>query len=411
MSRNLLNINDTNNYAECIQSVKNNTQQNTNNNSSSLNNSLSSLNITNNSNNPIGIELKNGNSNTWGIKTSQNKLYIRNENDKDKNVITINNNGNIGIKNTTPINTIDISGSVVIGADYASKITAPQNGLMVQGNTILSNLIINNLKINNINNISGSYLLNYNPTNGHVNFQPNGIISDKRHKTNISDADTKKFLDIVNSIKSREFEYIDEIINKNKWGVGVIADEINEIEFFKNNELIGYQSGYVPNIYKLCNVIFIKNIMNNWDIIKIFLDNTIYNLKINDSIIYIYNNYVYHAEIISSTNYYIAIKNNYIENKLHISKLFIYGCRVNNIKYIKNDCLIWTLIPAIQELSKENNNLINKNNELEERLKNAELKIDVLNKSNQTKIEQLNQKIQFFDEQLQKLLAVLDITG
>lgn len=294
MSRNLLNINDNDNYAECIQSTKNNIQQNTN--SSALNNSLSSLNITNNSNNPIGIELKNGNSNTWGIKALQNKLYIRNENDKNKNLITINNNGNIGIKNTTPINTIDISGSVVIGADYASKITAPQNGLMVQGNTILSNLIINNLKINNINNISGSYLLNYNPTNGYVNYQPNGIISDKRHKTNISDADTKKFLDIVNSIKSREFEYIDEIIHKNKWGVGVIADEINQIDFFKENELVGQQSGYVPNIYKLCNVIFIKNIMNNWDIIKIFLDNTIYNLKINDSIIYIHNNYVYHMQ-------------------------------------------------------------------------------------------------------------------
>jgi hypothetical protein len=408
MSRNLLNINDNSNYAECIQTntistniTSTNLQSNTNN--------VTSLNITNNSSNPIGIELKNGNSNTWGIKTAQNKLYVRNENLKKKDIITINNDGKIGIGVISPVNTLDISGSVVIGTNYASKTIAPQNGLMVQGTTVLSNLTINNL-----NNLNGSFLLNYNPTNGIVNYQPNGMISDKRFKINISDANTNKYLDLVNTIKSKEFNYIDNIINKNKWGVGVIADEINEIEFFKNNELIGYQTGYIPNIYKSCNIVLIKNIVNNWQLIKIFLDNVTYKLQINDSIMYIHNNCMYQADIVEFNNYYISIKNNHTEDMTNISKLFIYGSRVTNIKYIKNDCLIWTLIPAIQELSKENNKINDKYNELDDKYNKLDDKYNQLDdKYNKLddKYNQLDDKYNQLNEQFKKMLNILDITS
>jgi hypothetical protein len=49
-------------------------------------------------------------------------------------VLRITSEGNVGIGTTAPRNKLDVSGAVVIGADYAATYTAPTNGLLVEGN-------------------------------------------------------------------------------------------------------------------------------------------------------------------------------------------------------------------------------------------------------------------------------------
>jgi hypothetical protein len=50
------------------------------------------------------------------------------------NQMLLNENGNLGIGTTTPINKLDVEGAMVIGSTYSGATTAPTNGLLVEGN-------------------------------------------------------------------------------------------------------------------------------------------------------------------------------------------------------------------------------------------------------------------------------------
>lgn len=219
-----------------------------------------------------------------------------------------------------------------------------------------STLVTNNLTISNISNISRSYLLNYNPLTGIVSYQPTSSTSDRRLKKNIQDCNTKKTLELVNKIRFRNFSYIDE---KNKWNIGAIANEIEEIDEFKNNGLVNEYDGYIPSIYKNCNVKYDN-------MITIFIDD-IYDLHVNDKIMYTINDINYETNILEIQSNNIKIKNKNLHNN---DSIFLYGKYINNIKHIKNDNLIWVALPAIQELSKENTMLKNKINKIENDYKN-----------------------------------------
>jgi hypothetical protein len=41
---------------------------------------------------------------------------------------------NIGIGTITPVNTLDVKGTMVVGANFGGSVTAPANGMLVQGN-------------------------------------------------------------------------------------------------------------------------------------------------------------------------------------------------------------------------------------------------------------------------------------
>ncbi len=67
-----------------------------------------------------------------GVGTATNSLFLRGGGDTSG--IKIIANGNVGIGGVTPVNLVDINGSMVIGGSYAGTNVAPTNGLLVQGN-------------------------------------------------------------------------------------------------------------------------------------------------------------------------------------------------------------------------------------------------------------------------------------
>jgi hypothetical protein len=55
--------------------------------------------------------------------------------------MTLDENGRLGINETTPQNTLDVGGNMVIGATYSGTNTAPTNGLLVEGNVGINNTV------------------------------------------------------------------------------------------------------------------------------------------------------------------------------------------------------------------------------------------------------------------------------
>ncbi|MFL6207440.1 MAG: hypothetical protein ACJ74W_01245 [Pyrinomonadaceae bacterium] len=49
-------------------------------------------------------------------------------------VLTLKNNGSVGIGTTAPLHSLDVAGNMTIGPGYTSVTTVPANGLIVQGN-------------------------------------------------------------------------------------------------------------------------------------------------------------------------------------------------------------------------------------------------------------------------------------
>jgi len=59
--------------------------------------------------------------------------------------LTMNKDGKVGIGSTSPKNKLDVAGGIVIGTEYAGSVSAPSNGLLVQGQGCFAS----NIKIGN----------------------------------------------------------------------------------------------------------------------------------------------------------------------------------------------------------------------------------------------------------------------
>lgn len=175
--------------------------------------------------------------------------------------------------------------------------------------------------------------------------------SDIRNKENINKLNNNNYSEFIYNIQLKIFDY--KTSHKNVFGL--IADELdinNNIgrDFYFESEY------YVDDIYNIFSCICEANI------IKIYLDNKNYKLKVGD---WIKCKMLKDSEneIITIDDNFITIINNFNTNFNHI---FIYGRYVDNFKQLKIDKFIMTLIEASQELTKKSQVLKNKVNNLKD---------------------------------------------
>jgi hypothetical protein len=137
--------------------------------------------------------------------------------------MTILNTGEVGVNQSVPVNQFDVGGNSVIGAAYAGSVTAPVNGLLVQGE----------LGVGYTSN-PGAYKFYVNGNsyfNGTGTWSGGAIWSDARFKTNV--APIQDALAKVNALTGVSFDYRDADFKDRNFPtghqIGFIAQEVEKV--------------------------------------------------------------------------------------------------------------------------------------------------------------------------------------
>lgn len=162
--------------------------------------------------------------------------------------------------------------------------------------------------------------------------------SDRRLKDIIGLTDSKKDLDIVNSIEVTKYKYIDSIGTGNKVHTKVIAQQVEEVY----PEAVTYTTNFLPDVYCLSQSVAADNGQLTITI------NKAHNLHVADKVKMIDDK---GAEIIAD-----VIKVN-DDNSFTVAcsdapgKVFVFGKQVNDMRAVDYEALSMLGISAMQELT------------------------------------------------------------
>lgn len=311
---------------------------------------------------------------------------------------------NVGIGPYTNFN-YDISGGTAIG--YGTNYVNPYNNcLHISAGSGSTDMTCNGAgqwmgpKPWQYN--TGGYYVStgFGPVQNLIGYYYSSYLSDARTKSDIQDADTNYYYDLIKQMRVRNFKYND---GKNSMNVGLITQEMEQNDSLRF--LIETNEGYTFDIngyFKFDNVkMMVANVikkldeetkemkdieeMKEKDCLKIYIDTVKHGLKAGDYIRYSRDRdradadfIEMEAEILDCTDTLIIIENtDYIgikdigHNDTDLTTIFIEGKWVSDIKLIKKDAMAFVLLPAMQQLQKENENL-------KARLQTIEAKLDLL---------------------------------
>ena len=190
-------------------------------------------------------------------------------------------------------------------------------------------------------------------------------VSDRRIKTNIVSSNMSSDLLKINKLRLTRYNYIDKIGKGNKTQKGFIAQEVEKVI----PEAVNISSNFIPDIFVLSK----KNEkQDNLLIIEISKN---HNLQKGDMLKLIMPSGQIETEVVNIISEYSFA----IETDKTPESIFVYGKKVDDFRAVNYDYIFSTGIGAIQELSKQNEELKminvelkNKNNEIEARLEKLE---------------------------------------
>ena len=171
-------------------------------------------------------------------------------------------------------------------------------------------------------------------------------VSDRRIKTNIQQTNGKADLDLINKIEVVDYQYIDKVKNGNVTKKGFIAQQVEEVL----PDAVGRSIQFIPDIYKKASKVVVDSVANT--LIVTTLVN--HNLKAGDQLRFITLGGNYEEEVLS-----VLSDNTFTVKKVEgdCSEVFVYGKKVDDFRAIDYDQVFSVGIGAIQELSRQNKEL------------------------------------------------------
>lgn len=88
----------------------------------------------------VGDNVPTGNAAVLGFSETGQYAYLSTGNNQPTPVITATQTGRVGIGNSAPLNRLDVAGGMAVGATYAGTVTAPTNGMALQGNLVIGSV-------------------------------------------------------------------------------------------------------------------------------------------------------------------------------------------------------------------------------------------------------------------------------
>ncbi len=171
-------------------------------------------------------------------------------------------------------------------------------------------------------------------------------ISDRRIKTNIKLTSGLTDLDLVKSIEVVDYQYVDKIENGNRTKKGFIAQQVEEVL----PSAVGKSPKIIPSIYKKASKIVVDSVENTLTITTPIA----HNLKEGDELRFITPGKNHEEKVLSVlSDSCFVVKN--VDGDC--SEVFVYGKRVNDFRSVDYDQVFSVGIGAIQELSRQNDEL------------------------------------------------------
>lgn len=289
--------------------------------------------------------------------------------------------GRVGLGVISPQNKLDINGSVVIGG-LAGSITGPANGLLVQGRVGIGSLspsVPLEVGVDATTTIGPYFFMN----NVGVAPSPPGTFnvpvsikavsrivatefdanSDERIKRNIVTSANSNDLSTLMKIRVTDYQFKDSIYNGNARIKGFIAQELKEVM----PQAVHTNGDYVPDLYCLSNATSYNEINKT---LAITLCKP-HQLKVGDKIKLfaadgVKEQYVF--EVNNDNTFSVANWERTAAGMNPVDKVFVWGKWVNDFHTVDYNQVFAMGISAIQQLAKENEQLKNKTESLEQRV-------------------------------------------
>jgi hypothetical protein len=284
---------------------------------------------------------------------SHRYIFKNNYNFTGTEVLTLLNDGKVGIGTTNPGYPLTVFGAAA-GTDYA-------NSSWFQGQAALT--------VNQTTNMTvGLYVARCILTSDYVGATKGTILaSDKRIKENIIDIDNNEAIKLFRKLKPKTFNYIDKVNSGNQTNYGYIADDIVEDI---NKDFIKYIKNYIPNIYEIADVsgniiVLSKKSTSNFEYDASGM--LFPQLKCYDSS----NN-----EIITNIVSIIDDKSFVIDTELNMDKVFVYGQEIDNYKHLSYESINIITASAVQAIDNTVQEQQQTIETLQNKLKTLEARLD-----------------------------------
>lgn len=287
--------------------------------------------------------------NAGSADTTDNKLHIDNSasttpliwGDFANDLVNV--NGKLGIGTSSPSCPLEISGSASISASH---------GYLNSSGSIGTSSATKSYSIKASHNIMAAEF---------------NAVSDRRIKTNREPSSGKNDLDIVNQIQVTNYTHIDTVAKGNEVKKGFIAQQVESVF----PQAVHQSTNFIPNVYSLSTQIDLDSEAGQ---ITISLADS-HQLQTGDRVRIIVADGTVEVEILeihSPAQFTIKTVEGMGE------QVFVYGKQVNDFRAVDYDRVFTAGIGAIQELSKQNDELKLETASLKDRLDKMEAMLSQL---------------------------------
>ena len=272
------------------------------------------------------------------------KLHTNwNLNNSTTPAITITSDNRLGIGTTSPAASLHVASSVVQYINSYGYLNPTSTGGSYTANT----------------NISYSIQADQRIRSNEFN-----AISDLRIKKGIARLNTNNQLAELNKLRVVDYAYIDQLANGNKHKIGFIAQEVENI----NPKFVNQSEGFIPSFFDLAEKVIVKN-----DLLEIETTKPHAFVK-GDEVKFFASGkkeLIKSIEEVDSPNKFTV--KGWTEP---IDNLFIYGKKVRDFRAIDFDQITAMSVAAIQELSKQVDQLKLENVKLNKKIQVIEANVE-----------------------------------
>lgn len=175
--------------------------------------------------------------------------------------------------------------------------------------------------------------------------------SDRRIKKNLEESNYQEDLNMLDSLKTYNYDYIDQKFTKKNTRKGVIAQELEE----QYPSAVTKCSDFVPNIYKVGSISEDGKVISvefeEHEDIKVGTTVKLMIYKVSDD-----EGEVVEIELENIGTNQLTLKNP-IDLEKYYDELFVTGTRVEDFRNISNDDMLYISVGAIKQLKTENDQL------------------------------------------------------